>query len=218
MNRLFDAVQKAALDCGATARRALCTLVILSALVASSGCAYLTDRGRDALDIFNVGVLVSNHASPEGGLYLGFWHLFDFGYAHVDGKLIGIANGQAGVFDFVQEDSWGVIVWGAEQYGVGSHLQADAVPRYDQGVLRLALGTENKAPFHEYFDCDRTLHIGWIGLHLRIKLDELADFILGWGGLDIMKDDRVPRGEPVSPPAGPLVSPPAPSKDGRTAG
>ena len=215
MNRPFEMTSKAIV----AARRVACLLVILGALAASSGCAYARDRGRDALDIFNVGVLVSNHLSPEGGLYLDFWHIFPIGYAHVDGKLIGIGNGQVGVFDFVQDDSWGVLLWGAEQYGVSSQAQSeDAVPRYDQGFLRLALGAEHKPPFHQHFDCDRTLHLGWIGLHLRIKLDELADFLLGWGGSDIMEDDGIPRGEQARPPGGPLVSPPVPSNTGRTAG
>jgi hypothetical protein len=62
-------------------------------------------------------------------------------------------------------------------------------PRYDQGFVRLIAGAEREPPFHQYFDCDRTFHLGWIGLHLRIKLDELADFVLGWAGRDIMGDD-----------------------------
>jgi hypothetical protein len=109
----------------------------------------------------------------------------------VDGKLIGIGDGRAGVLEFRHLDSWGAFAVGAEQRTVGvSESGAGATPRYDQGFVRLALGTDRDPPGHQYFDCDRTFHLGWVGVHLRIKLDDFADFVTGWVGLDIMHDDR----------------------------
>jgi hypothetical protein len=156
----------------------------------STGCAHLANRGRDALDIFDVGILVSDHVRPDFAAFMTFWNLFPMGYAHVDGKLIGIGGGRAGIQDFQHVNSWGMLVWGAEQHAVGD-LAADAgaPQRHDQGWLRLALGAEHKPPPHTYYDCDRTFVLGWIGLHLRIKLDDLADFVTGWAGMDIMHDD-----------------------------
>ncbi len=174
--------------------RTAAKMLLLTALALGSagatGCAYLGNRGRDALDIVDTGILVSDHARPDFAAFLNFWNLFPMGYAHVDGKLIGIGGGRAGIQDFRHVDSWGVLAWGAEQRAVGPLNTGAERPRYDQGFVRLALGTERDPPGHQYFDCDRTFHLGWVGLHLRIKLDDLADFLTGWAGMDIMHDDR----------------------------
>jgi hypothetical protein len=169
-------------------------------LSVGSGCTYLRDRGRDAMDVFDVGILVSDHARPDLGLFVSFWNIFPLGYAKVQGKLIGMGNGEVGLLDFVQDQTWGVLLWGAEQHGVaaGASWGADGrPPRYDQGLVRIAARSGRKPPIHQYFDCDRTIYLGWIGVHLRIKLDDLADFILGWATLDIMKDDGLLRGLPA---------------------
>jgi len=177
-----------------TAKMLLLGTLVLASL-GSTGCAYLGNRGRDALDIFDAGILVSDHSRPDFAAFLDFWNLFPIGYAHVEGKLIGIGGGRVGIQEFRHLDSWGVLVVGAEQRAVGPlEPGADVPPRYDQGIVRLIAGAERKPPFHQYFDCDRTFHLGWVGLHLRIKLDDLADFVTGWAGLDIMHDDR--RSEP----------------------
>lgn len=174
-------------------------LLLLFLCLAAPGCMYLHDRGRDALDIFDVGITVSNHLRPDLGAFVSFWNILPIGFAHVEGKLVGIGNGRVGVLDFVHDRTWGAVIWGAEQHGVadGVRVTPEGPPRYDQGALRLALGAERSPPGHQYFDCDRTFHLGWLGIHLRIKLDELADFFLGWTTLDIMKDDGLPRGLPA---------------------
>ena len=177
------------------AERWVAAAVVAVVLVCSAGCGYLQRRGNDALDIFDVGVTVSNHARPDFALFVSFWNIFPLGYAHVDGKLIGIGNGQVGVLDFVHRGSWGVLLWGAEEHAVAEDVMTPPGPQHHaQGALRLALGAEDMPPRHQYFDCDRTFHLGWIGLHLRIKLDDLADFVVGWTGPDIMKDDGLARG------------------------
>ena len=190
-----------------TGSAALALLFLL--LIGSSGCAYMQHRGEDALDILDVGITISNHARPDFALFVNFWNILPLGYAHVDGKLIGIGNGQAGVLDFAHRDSWGVLLWGAEERSVADDVTTPPGPqRYAQGALRLALGAENTPPAHQYFDCDRTLHLGWIGIHLRIKLDDLADFILGWTTLDIMHDDGLPRGLPAHRRSNPAATAP----------
>ncbi|MFO7958226.1 MAG: hypothetical protein R6X33_14160 [Candidatus Brocadiia bacterium] len=173
-----------------TARRALFLAMLLPVSLSVTGCTYMGNRGRDALEIFDVGVVVSDHARPDFAAFLNFWNIFPLGYAHVDGKLIGIGGGRAGIQQLRHDDSWGVLAWGAEQRAVGELPPGtDVPPRYDQGFARLALGADRDPPGHQYFDCDRTFHLGWIGLHLRIQLDELADFFTGWAGMDLMADD-----------------------------
>jgi hypothetical protein len=174
----------------------LVLLAVIALVLAASGCCnpYMQDRKQDALDIFNVGLLVSDHLAPDFAAYVSFWNLFTLGYAHVDGKLIGIGAGRAGIIDFRHQDSWGVLLYGDERYGIGPTYVAkpDDQPTYSQGLPRV-LGTPPNPPLHHtYFDCDRTFVLGWVGLHLRIQLDEMLDFITGWFGGDIMEDDGLP--------------------------
>jgi hypothetical protein len=44
----------------------LLLLAALGCVASATGCTYLGDRGSDALDIFDVGILVSDHWRPEG--------------------------------------------------------------------------------------------------------------------------------------------------------
>jgi len=174
--------------------KAILVVALVLVLLGSTGCTYLGNRGRDALDIFDMGIVVSDHVRPDFAAFMTFWNLFPMGYANVDGKLIGIGGGRAGVLDFRHVHSWGVLAWGAEQHAVGETApDAEAPARYEEGFLRLALDAENKPLPHTYYDCDRTFVLGWVGLHLRVKLDDLADFITGWVGMDIMRDDRDPE-------------------------
>lgn len=171
-------------------------VLVIAASLASIGCrgAYMQARKQDALDIFNVGLLVSDHLSPDFAAYVSFWNLFTLGYAHVDGKLIGIGAGRVGVIDFRHQNSWGVLLYGNERYGIGPTYTAppEDQPVYSQGLIRV-LGNPPHPPLHHtYFDCDRTFVLGWVGLHLRIQLDEMLDFITGWFGGDIMEDDGLP--------------------------
>lgn len=172
----------------------LALLLVLGVALASAGCCspYMMDRKQDALEVFDVGLLVSDHLAPDFAAFMSFWNLFTMGYAHVDGKLLGIGGGRAGVIDFRHRNTWGVFLYGDERHGVGPTYTPD--PRmqrtYSQGIIRV-LGTPPNPPLHHtYFDCDRTFHLGWIGLHLRIQLDEMLDFVTGWFGADVMADDE----------------------------
>jgi hypothetical protein len=37
--------------------------------------------------------------------------------------------------------------------------------------------------------CPKLLHLGWVGVELNCRFVELADFLLGWAGVDFMEDD-----------------------------
>jgi hypothetical protein len=152
----------------------------------------MRDRGQDALDIFDAGLLVSDHLAPDFAAFVSFWNIITLGYARVDGKLIGVGDGRIGVMDFRHWNTWGVLLYGDERHGIGSTYtpNPDLQPTYSQGLIRV-LGTPPRPPLHHtYFDCDRTFVLGWIGLHLRIQLDEMLDFVTGWFGADIMGDDQ----------------------------
>lgn len=166
---------------------------LLAAVLLTTGCCtdYIKNRGKDALDVFNVGILVSDHLTPDFGLLFSFWNVFPMGFAHVNGKLIGIGDSRIGVMDIKHQNSWGIWCWGAEEYRAGDFDRSDpeSTSRHDQGWLRLLCGVDRPPPKQTYFECDRVVHLGWIGLHLRIHLDQMADFFTGWLGCDILNDD-----------------------------
>ena len=77
--------------------RALVLAVVLATLVLSSGCAYMKDRGHDALNIFDIGFTVTKQ--PHFGIYAGFNSILALGYMDMpDGWLLGLQS-QWAIFD-----------------------------------------------------------------------------------------------------------------------
>jgi len=74
----------------------LCGLGV-ALMMASGGCAYLKDRGNDAMDMFDIGITFSKQ--PRFGVYAGFQSLLGAGYAHVDGKMLGLGQRNVGWLD-----------------------------------------------------------------------------------------------------------------------
>jgi hypothetical protein len=170
----------------------LLSVVFIAAFTGlSSGCAYMANRGNDVLEVLDLGVVYSNHWRPDFALFGNLFNVLPLGYANVDGKVVGLANGRVGVERFVTHNSWGVLLWGAEQKQVGEADEqgAEKPPRYALGLVPLIGGTENGPPGHTYAHSDRVFYLGWIGLYAMIRFDELADFFIGWSGMDIMNDD-----------------------------
>jgi len=59
-------------------------------------------------------------------------------------------------------------------------------------------------------------HVGYVGAELNVYYDELADFFLGWAGLDICADDNHSRQAAAAPPPlgpdqDPLIGPANPA-------
>ncbi len=177
-------------------------LVALAGLVTiQSGCTYMRDRGRDALDIVDVGVTVTDKWQPDFGLYVDFFQITPIGYTTIDGKVLGWGNRQIGWLDY-HSHNWGVLAWGSEQKGTGEfdprdphQTQLDQVtaterPRFNTGIPRLIAQEKNRPPFLQFIECDRGIHLGWIGVHASIRPFDIVDFVLGWTTLDIMADDE----------------------------
>lgn len=169
-------------------RLGLAVLVGLVAAVSflSSGCAYLKNRGNDAVDIFDVGVTVSE--KPQFSLYAGFFNVLPVGYSHMDGTLYGLAHRQVGAIP-ARHRTIGLLHWGQEQLGYQDFEAADpkSPPPYGVGWIGLIKGPP--VPKRQIANCPKLLHLGWVGITLNCHFGELADFILGWTTLDIMGDD-----------------------------
>lgn len=163
----------------------ICVLAVASSLC--SGCAYMKNRGNDALDIFDIGVTVSKE--PHLAVYGGFQSLLALGYSDVEGKLIGIGQRQVGVLD-MRYNAAGMLVEGYEQFAYGdkfTELDEDSPEKRGAGLGLLYYGKPDNAM--EAMQCPKFVHLFFVGLNVNCKIGQLGDFILGWTTLDIGHDD-----------------------------
>lgn len=178
-------------------------LLVISLTI--TGCAYLRARGNDALDIIDIGITVNDKWSPDFGIYADFFSITPIGFCRIDGKELGIGNRQIGWLDYIDK-SWGVLLWGSELKGAGKFNPTDphqarkdqrnleTRPRFNTGIVRMSM-EDNLPPLLCFFECDRGVHLGWIGLHFTLRPVDLIDFVLGWTTLDILGDDHLTQPE-----------------------
>jgi hypothetical protein len=180
-------------------------LVVLVVLVICTvGCTYLKNRGNDLADVFDVGITVTDKWKPDFRLYSSFF-LFPVGYSHVDGKLIGWGNRHFGINDFEAKE-YGLLLTGRESYGTGPLNPEDPRqvwptyakddpnapkerPKYKTGLIPL-IKNDKPRLWTKYVECNKGIHLGWIGIHVPCRPLDLIDFVLGWTTLDIMGDDE----------------------------
>mgnify|MGYP001076470318 CR=1 FL=1 len=178
-------------------------LAAAGALVMFTGCSYMSKRGHDALDIFDIGATVNKTAVPQFGLYFDQFTVVGLGYSDVNATFFGICNGRAGAQDYVNQDwqavAWGSLHDGAEPFNPEDPYQARADqrnlterPTFDSGFVRLA-STDNPPPAMDYTMCRKIVHLGYAGLVLNCHPVELFDFLAGWTTLDFMNDDARKR-------------------------
>jgi hypothetical protein len=189
--------------------KALLLMVCISSVISIQGCSYMADRGRDALDIMDIGISVTPSVVPDFACYFDFFNATPIGYSHVDGKILGIAYRQVGWLDY-ESHNWGVLSHGVEKQGTGdfdpdnphyAHVgetTGDEWPQWDAGFVRLFTG-DNPPPPLQHLECSRVVHIGWIGILWDIRPIDAIDFVVGWTTLDMMGDDDVEA--PVIPSA-----------------
>jgi len=155
--------------------------------LATTGCGYMRSRGSDALDMFDLGVTWTK--KPQFGLYANCPFLAPAGYAKVDGTYAGIGGGRFGVMEHHQ-DNVGLLAWGREDVhwrdgAAGGQLSSKTKTVGPVGFLtEAAVNKETYDP-----TCAHYLHLGYVGVTGNIHYAEIADFFLGWAGLDISRDD-----------------------------
>ena len=171
------------------ARRALLLLGIMAAiLMACGGCAYLKDRGNDALDIFDVGMTFTKE--PRVGIYAGFQSLLAAGYANVDGWMAGVGNRHAGWLD-MRYHAAGCLLEGYEQWGFdGDYDPADEGSPTKRGIGVGLIYGGYPTTVVKALNCPKFLHVGFIGVNVNCKIAQALDFVLGWTTLDIGLDDE----------------------------
>lgn len=164
-------------------------LLIFILLVSLSGCAYLKDRNRDALDIFTAtigkGVGVKARVGPIAPSLI------------INEDIWGIRNGDA--FFFSQKNSdycpgldWNYIIFGAEMSN-SSQLIKDREKEHQMFYV-FWIASPNGCcvePTYSrsYFTQIEALVGLGVSLRLGVNPGELLDFILGWTTFDIYGDD-----------------------------
>ena len=165
---------------------------LLSALVvtffAAQGCTYLQHRGEDFAEIFDLGLTITT--TPQIGLYANGVSIASGGYSNIDGYFVGWGGGKFGVQRHYNK-CWGLVLIGHETMGWGDFDKNDPSTLYQQwqgilGVLAMPHETNpNYVPACVHF----FPHLGYVGLVWNARYMEMVDFILGWGMIDIARDD-----------------------------
>jgi len=165
---------------------AIISAILLVSMFLCSGCAYLANRGNDALDVLDIGVTASK--DPKFALYASDFSIISIGYSNVDGTLVGIGGREVGAMP-VRHHAGAVVLYGYERFGYEDFdmQDPDSPEKWRVGLIGLLEGP--LPPKHQFANVPRMLHLGWIGLALNIRFGELADFILGLTTIDIMHDD-----------------------------
>lgn len=181
--------------------RLLVPFLLVVVAVLSSGCAnYWHNRGKDASQIFDIGITVTPHLKPDFQAYIGFLGSIPIGVAYMDhATLLGAGNNQAGCLDY-ENKSYGLVLWGSAKQGCGEFDSKDPYqarsdqaslterPRFNTGPVRILAQGDGPPPLG-FVECDKGLHIGYVGILLNCRLLEIFDFLAGWTTLDFMGDD-----------------------------
>jgi len=177
------------------------TLVLVTAamLATMPGCGYLSNRSRDAAEMFDVGLTFSR--KPQLGLYMNCPVIAPIGYGRVDGYYAGVAAGRVGAMKHTQRNA-GLLLWGRENNTWADGGDGGGEEVEDQQVGVLGLAKERKSDVLPYKpSCKHYFHLGWIGVTANVRWLEIPDFLLGWVGLDISRDDEPALSAAPCPPA-----------------
>lgn len=162
-------------------------IAVLLALVAvATGCTYAKARGKDALDMFDVGFTVST--KPQFGIYGNCPFIAPGGYSKVDGHYIGLGGGKFGVMEHHQ-DAAGLLMWGRENitWKDAKTEETSGTGKMQVGPLGMAADEEGNPVYKP--QCAHYLHLGFIGLTGNLNYKEWPDFFAGFAGFDPNEDD-----------------------------
>ena len=195
-------------------KRKLCGAALLALLVPASGCSYLKARWRDFTDIASAGI------GPGGGLGARVEATKLIALEVIAQKDERFAGWRSRNYRWT-ESGYGILF---ASWRMPSIDEEPAPERrwYDlfttsRRVTRYAGRAELEDERHTFFILSRAkgvkpmdalnVEVGVsavaVGLEFSIRPLEIADFLLGWFGVDIAGDDDIPYGRVVAPPPPP---------------
>ena len=191
-------------------RNGLILAGVLAILVLSSGCAYMKDRGHDALNIFDVGITVTK--TPHFGVYAGFNSILSAGFVNVpDGCLLGLGHTNFGCLDMRYEGA-GMLLEGYEHQGYDDFDRNDPDSPRKRGMGLGLLYAHTPRTIPEALQCNKIVHVGWIGVDLNCKIGGLLNFIVGWTGFSLDCWECFGSGRYLSKEEAPARDHPAPAR------
>ena len=177
-------------------------LLALAVLLASlSGCTYSRQRAQDATDMLDLSLTVNKSWTPQFSFYFDFFNLTPLGWGNIETKAIGIGRSDVGVMDY-EAQAWGWLSHGYERHGYGEFNPNDPEqaradqrdlterPGYEVGFLGAFEDEDNLPPQIQHVQCNRILHLGYVGIQNTMRLNEIGDFFAGLVGFDPMNDDQ----------------------------
>lgn len=181
--------------------RRLFLFLLAIAAIFSTGCSnYMHNRGKDAMQMFDIGITVSPLCKPGLAVYASVPGSIGAGGSYVAGaKFFGIGNNQAGWLDY-EHKSYGALLWGSAKQGCGEFDPKDVYqaredqrnlterPRFHTGPVR-DIVQDDAVPPPAFVECDKFVHIGYVGILFNCRFFQMVDFLVGWTTLDIMGDD-----------------------------
>ena len=174
-------------------------------LALASGCQYCRDRGRDALDIFNVGITQGVGVQFKTPLIRN-----GLGYSHC---YLGIENGEVIILNYDLSPTnwrrysppydWSMLIFtghvnenrdvknsprsiGRIHKDYETIMYFGAVPIWDSFL------TDNRWRLIQFGKIEASFTLGF-GLKVGLNLIELGDFFMGYFGVDFLDDDREPE-------------------------
>ena len=179
-------------------RRRGLAAALLAALACTTGCAYFESRGRDALDMFDIGFTFSKKL--QFGIYANCPFIAPGGYSNVDATYVGLGGGKFGVMEQHQK-ALGLVLWGREAIEWGEQGTDASASAGAHGVGPLGLATDAEGNPDYKPQCAHYFHLGFVGVTGNLNYKEWGDFFLGWLGLDICHDDYRARHRSYDPDA-----------------
>jgi hypothetical protein len=162
-------------------------LAVVIASVAVQGCAYMKDRGRDALQMADIGVMTSK--KPYGAFYVCGFGIVALGAGKCDGYFYGWGGDTFGVRRHYYR-TLGLGPWSYSEVGWGNTFdpaKPETLEQWYAGIIGWIAEPDRRPAYG--ISCVHYLHLGYIGLVGNVRYAEMADFLLGWTTYDLCGDD-----------------------------
>ncbi len=183
--------------------RMLALLAVAMIVVAVQGCSTLEPVGKyfqyryeDFTEMVEGGLTITS--TPQVGLYWNSLDLLTVGYCDLDGHFVGFGGGQIGITR-VSAKCW-ALGYGEEEIGWGSQLDGEnpqIMKRRSNWIGTLSTLTGEDFTGNDCWTNPQYTpacvhffpHVAYVGLVWNARWFEIADFAVGWIGLDPSGDD-----------------------------